>query len=391
MKKLAAGIVLSGILTSWNIGYAAEYIVQPGDSLWTISQKSGISVAELKKANDLASDLIYAGQRLTIPDGNTFLYTVQPGDTLWKLSNRFQTTVKDIMNLNGLKGDLILVGDVLKIKTPLHSIQYTVRPGDTLWIISNIFHITVQDLRKANGLSGDYLDVGQILQVPLVNGTQNKASGGFEEKAPTPVYQWPSVTYVVQAGDTVSSIAKKFGVSASDILKYNYMDADDWFSAGQTIAISGYAPRAYAVTPGEASSPSTRGKLVDWFLDGQYLVKRGDVFTITDVATGKQFKVKMLGGYNHADVEPLTASDTMVMKSIFNNNWTWTPRPVVIFHNGMNIAASLSGKPHDVDSIAGNGVTGHFDLYMQNSKPQSGASDSYVAQHYKNILIAAGK
>ncbi len=40
--------------------------------------------------------------------------------------------------------------------------------------------------------------------------------------------------------------------------------------------------------------------LVDWFRDGQYLLKRNDIFTIVDFATRKQFTVKVMGGYNHS-------------------------------------------------------------------------------------------
>ena len=86
--------------------------------------------------------------------------------------------------------------------------------------------------------------------------------------------KWPDVTYVVQPGDTVSSIAKKFGVSQQDILRYNYMDPDEWLEAGERIAISGYAPRVTTVRPNEASAPARRGTAVDWQLEGKYILER---------------------------------------------------------------------------------------------------------------------
>ena len=49
----------------------------------------------------------------------------------------------------------------------------------------------------------------------------------------------------------------------------------------------------------------------------------------------------------------------------------WSPRAVVVYINGMNLAASLSGMPHDVDTIGANGVNGHFDVYMKNSTAHS--------------------
>jgi len=168
------------------------------------------------------------------------------------------------------------------------------------------------------------------------------------------------------------------------------MEAGEWFNEGEKIAISGYAPRVYTVKAGEAAAPARKGKSVDWFLEGQYLIKRGDTFTITDVDTGRQFKVKMIGGYNHADVEPLTTADANTMKSVFGT-WQWTPRAVVIYHNGMNLAASLSGMPHGVDTIE-NGVNGHFDLYMKNSTSHSSTTSKvYIQQHQNMVAKAAGQ
>lgn len=202
--------------------------------------------------------------------------------------------------------------------------------------------------------------------------------------------QWPEVTYVVQAGDTAESVARKFGTTSQNIMKYNYMDADEWLEAGERIAISGYAPRLNTVREGEAREPARRGTAVDWNLEGKYLVERGDTFTVVDVDTGKQFRATMIGGYNHADIEPLTASDTNMMKSLFGT-WQWSPRAVVLYHNGANIAASLSGMPHGVDTVE-NGVNGHFDLYMKNSTSHSSTTSKvYIQQHQNMVMKAAGQ
>jgi LysM repeat protein len=201
---------------------------------------------------------------------------------------------------------------------------------------------------------------------------------------------WPSATYTVKSGDTLSGVAKKLNTTMATLMKYNYMDSGEWLDAGQKIAVNGYAPRNFAVTPGESASPRRVGKIVDWFLDGKYLIKRNHVFVVTDVATGLQIKLKMMGGVNHSDVEPLTSDETAKMRKLFPT-WRWTPRPVVIFHKGINFAASLSGMPHSFDTVS-NGVDGHFDLYLYNSKGHSGSvSQAYVQQHRDNILIAAGK
>jgi len=266
---------------------------------------------------------------------------------------------------------------------------YTVVAGDSLWKISRAFGTTVEKLKAANNLKSDVIYPGMTLIIPAGTATQAPATPAPD----TGEYnntKWPDVTYVVQPGDTVSSIAKKFGVSQQDILRYNYMDPDEWLEAGERIAISGYAPRVTTVRPNEASAPARRGTAVDWQLEGKYILERGDTFTVVDVDTGKQFRARMIGGYNHADIEPLTTADTNVMKSLFGT-WKWSPRAVVVFHNGMNIAASLSGMPHGVDTITNNGVNGHFDLYMKNSTSHSSSTSKvYIQEHQNMVMKAAG-
>ncbi len=95
-----------------------RYTVQPGDTLWLISQRYGTTVETLKRLNGLTGDMLYIGQILNIPvsqTGGYREYTVQAGDSLWLLARRFGTTIEKIMQLNGLTSDLIDVGQVLKI------------------------------------------------------------------------------------------------------------------------------------------------------------------------------------------------------------------------------------------------------------------------------------
>ena len=326
---------------------------------------------------DSTTNTVMVNNKLVVSAGG--VYTVVAGDTLWSIANRYGTTINNLKLINNLTSDTINVGQKLNLYR-----TYTVKSGDTLWKISQQYSVTVTDIQKANNLTSDMINIGQTLIIPGAAATVPTPVPG-----PSPVIPWPSVTYIVQAGDTAESIAKKFGVPAQDVMKYNYMSANDWFDAGDRIAISGYAPRTYTVTPGKDSAPAQKGALVDWVTEGQYLIKRSETFTIVDVDTGKQFHVTMLGGYNHSDVETSTFADTDIMKQLFPT-WTWSPRAVVIYIDGMNIAASLSGMPHSFDTID-NGVNGHFDLYLKNSSPHSeDTSAVYVQEHENMVLKAAG-
>lgn len=373
---------------------ASSYTVQAGDTLWLISQKTGVSISEIKRINNLTNDMIYIGQKLLLSESqpSTIIrtenqyYSVLTGDTLWIISQKFGLSIEGLKSLNNLTTDMIYPGQRLIVKQiKTEGISYTVKAGDTLWKIAQNNNSTIDSIKIANNLTTDMLMIGQVLFIPI-----NTIPNEPEIPAPKPIYNWPDVTYIVQPGDTVLGVAKKFNISMQNILEYNYMEPNEWLNAGDKIAISGFAPRVYTVTPGEATEPARLGKVVDWINEGQYILKRGEIFTVVDVDTGKQFRAQMIGGYNHSDIEPLTATDTAVMKDLFGN-WQWNPRAVVIFIDGINIAASLSGMPHDVDVVANNDVIGHFDMYLLNSSPHGSASTSYVDLHQSMVLKAGGR
>lgn len=96
------------------------YIVEKGDSLWSISRKYNVTVEDLINANNLNDLTIYIGQELIIPSGNInqepfVLYTVQKGDTLWNIAKKYNISVNNIMTANNLSSTLLSIGQQLII------------------------------------------------------------------------------------------------------------------------------------------------------------------------------------------------------------------------------------------------------------------------------------
>jgi len=109
---------------------------------------------------------------------------------------------------------------------------------------------------------------------------------------------------------------------------------------------------------------------------------------VTDLRTGKSFNVQRRAGSSHADVQPLTAEDTAVMKKIYNGRWSWNRRAVIVEVGGYRIAASMNGMPHGAGKIPDNNFPGHFCIHFLASTTHSGNMDIL---HQKETLRAAGK
>ena len=190
---------------------------------------------------------------------------MKAGDWLSKIAKTYGVTVEQLKQYNSLKSDTIYAGQKLVVSPDT---KYVVKKGDTLSTIASKHSTTVAKIKSRNNLKSDAIYVNQVLYIP--SASKSPASSAPADGSPSkPVTGWPSVTYTVKSGDTVGGIAKKFKTTIAKVMKYNYMDSGEWLNAGQKIAINGYAPRNFAVTPGESSSPKRVGKFVDWFLDGK--------------------------------------------------------------------------------------------------------------------------
>jgi len=97
------------------------YTVQPGDSLYLISQRFGVTIDQIRSSNQLTGNIIFVGQRLYIPTDMPIpiTYTVKSGDSLYIIAKRYNTIIESIMALNNLTSTNLRIGQTLKI--PLYT------------------------------------------------------------------------------------------------------------------------------------------------------------------------------------------------------------------------------------------------------------------------------
>lgn len=224
------------------------YHVQAGDSLYLIAERYGMNVNELKMLNNLSTDLIQPGQTLKVVQkagsneaqriqGES--YTVQSGDNLSTIAKRFGLTTNELMEMNHLTSDLIHPGQTLVIRgKAIHTTDnkmYTVQPGDNLSTIAKKYNMTTNELKELNQLTSDLIHPGDVLQVSA-EATVSESKAG---------------TYIVQPGDNLSTIAKEHGMTTQELKMMNQLTSDRIYP-GQVLTIQGKSViQSYTVQSGD--------------------------------------------------------------------------------------------------------------------------------------------
>ena len=238
------------------------YTVEKGDTIYGIARKFGIKPSVIMDENDLtASSKLYVGQQLKIQSSSSkensretlnskdgTIYIVEKGDSIYKISKKFGVSMQCIREANSLYSDKLLVGQKLTIPASCEKTQpsgctnlsiggeklYVVVSGDNISTIAKKFGVKSSDIVRVNNLQNpDKLKVGQQLKIP------SKGEVITKQTTNTAVEHTlsPDGTYTVVSGDSLSSIAKRFGVKTSDIIRANDMQNPDSLRIGQKLHI----------------------------------------------------------------------------------------------------------------------------------------------------------
>ncbi len=234
------------------------YTVREGDTLSGIAARFGTDIPTLTQLNNLVGDQIQVGQPLYIPyvEGITaegvptptpgpFLYTIQPGDTLSGIGARYGVNPLRIVEANNLLnpdnltvGAQILIpgyqppaGDAGAAATPRavapgDQVIHTVQAGEGLIGIAASYGVRVEDIVAANGIvDRNNLRIGQQLIIPGISARDLAAAR--------------SITHIVSAGETLLSIAIRYGVTVDEIIELNELNNPNAIFIGQRLLIPG--------------------------------------------------------------------------------------------------------------------------------------------------------
>jgi len=258
-------------------GEAKRYVVKSGESLYSISLNLGITVNELAAWNnkDVTNPAIYPDEELTYytagtepvattiepmerssesetvaqstRTGERHNYTVLSGESLYSISLKINVSVSDLIKWNDKDSDspvihpgesLVYYGEAVQQSSSsaasseqsevatASTLSYRVKSGDSMYAISQTFGISLDQLLEANGGSSS-IHPGDLIHIPVTNATPSQSSGSSQE----------TISYRVNAGDNLWSIAGMFNVSVHEICEASNINKTAQLHPGDVLQI----------------------------------------------------------------------------------------------------------------------------------------------------------
>ncbi len=272
--------------------------IRSGESLGVISEKYGVSVANIKKWNGLRSNVIGAGKSLKIvstetvavkaqpaaivkksesiaaktsqkevvvEEDDTKYYTVKKGESLYAVAKKHNITVDQIKDWNKFGGDNLVAGikiivdkkveisddtavaDVAEANVVVDPTEYSlkyhvVKKGEFLGIIAKQNNLSLGELKEMNSLESNNVNIGTRIVVAKT-AVDNSGLSQKEKSQNTQIAareKQAQKSYYVQKGDSLFSIAKKYpGVTISDLKQWNGISQGGNIKPGMKLKIQG--------------------------------------------------------------------------------------------------------------------------------------------------------
>lgn len=161
---------------------------------------------------------IYYGIPYREPEDLTLdTYIVKKGDSLYSIAKQFNTTIGALKAINQLNGNIIQEGQILRLPEYINLnndlqnvIVYKINKGDTLYSIAKKYNTTIANLINYNQLSNTLLSINQQILIPVNEQTE--------------INKDPYIKYIIQKGDSLYNIAKRYNITPKELMDYNNLN-----------------------------------------------------------------------------------------------------------------------------------------------------------------------
>ena len=382
MKLLPCCVMLC-VFTLSNTAFAASATATVTASRLNIRKGAGTSYAILSSAP--------SGSKVTVKSTEKgWSKITYNGITGYVSANYLSSTVSSSSSATLRRGDS--GSDVKQLQNDLKELNYF--SATSTGYFGSITENAVEDFQQANDLSVDGI-AGKLTLGEIEDALENGETAGTKGNTNITLKMGSTGSNVTdlqkalkeQGYMNVSPTGYYGSITRSAVIKYQ---------SEHGLSVDGIAgPKTltalYNKQAKTSSSSAKNGKVekADWWTVVSKVFARGEIATVTDVKTGLSYQVKRHGGTNHADVEPLTASDTAILKKIYGGSWSWSRRAAWVDVDGRRFAASINGMPHGNGSLSYNNFSGHSCIHFLNSRTHG--TNKVDADHQAAIETAYKK
>jgi len=239
-------------------GKPKVYVVKSGDALDAIARKLDTTRADLAKDNDLEAPYrLKLGQELKGPATKGKAYVVQTGDTLTAIAKRFNVTAAALADENDLKassairkGQKLVLPEGFKDKGPIKTtVPGTAAPVQTAAPAAAPRPTT--STRPAEPVRSAPVPAAEADEVERAPAAITTTTTSLSVTGSVVTVTGPRQVYSVKSGDTLSSIARRFDMSVSDLADDNKLDAEKTLRLGQKIKGPATSAKAYVAQTGD--------------------------------------------------------------------------------------------------------------------------------------------
>lgn len=390
-----------------------KYGVKKDDSLLGIADKFNVRVSDIRNWNNISyTNTVRVGQQLkvyvpadledyyssinktaeieqksltyTAKENNSSIiyHRIKRGESIGLIAAKYDVSVSEIKDWNNLASNKIIAGKKLKIysdatqtrdykeepvvTTGTNIYRYKVRRGDTIGEIAERFDVSTQMLRRWNNLRSNKIISGQTLKIytldPVVSVVDNGNNSG------------ENVNYHhISRGETINSIARKYGVGIDDIRQWNNLSSNK-IIAGQTLKIYSNQNTQVAVKT-DKTVTTNKGKNSGDVV--YYEIKKGD--TIGQIAEKFKVSIANLRSWNDISGNKIVAGKTL---AIYSDNKTRTQKNTI---SDSGIKYHIIQKGETISQIAEKYTVSMSDLRKWNN-----IDDNKIIAGQKIVIKGSG-
>ncbi|MBN3519620.1 LysM peptidoglycan-binding domain-containing protein [Algoriphagus lutimaris] len=221
------------------------HAVEPKETLFGISRRYAAPVSEIIESNAVLKQGLKIGQTIRvpfiakseIPDGAS-IHKVVPGETLFSISKKYGVTVSEVMQWNELKGNDLSVGQGLIIKKPIAAAQPKAEPvvqespKTEVAVVTTSVPVKKEEVEKPEV-------VEKKTEKPAPAPEKNEEKEVVENKAAdnaVPIAPGEWVSHEVKSGETLFSIANQYQARVEDLITWNALTSNN-VRVGQTLKV----------------------------------------------------------------------------------------------------------------------------------------------------------